>query len=293
MRAGSPRRLGEALFLRHELALLGFGTFAWLQLARCGAGTTATGLSLVGSSFAFALLTFGLGRLGGTLAPRARLTLAYVFALFLYQSVRFVVPLSGVDAADVWLRGIDVAWFGSTPAAWFSPHPVATEFFSAVYLSYQLWLHLALVHALTRPVGEAVALGERVFTAMALGFAGYLLVPALGPANAFPELAARFDGWYFTAANAWVVRNGSSVFDVFPSLHVAIPALLLAHDARHHPRRFRRLLPLFVALVGSTLYLRYHYVVDLAAGGALAFIVTRIVRVRSPDGSGVLSARGS
>ncbi len=278
------RRLAWELrhFLRHELALVGFAMFALALLSVRGAVTKPVALALSGSAVAFVVAVFALGKSGGAIAPRLRLTAAYLFALVLYQSVRFVVPLTGVPLVDGALLALDTSIFGSPPAGWFAPQAWLTELLSAAYLSYQAWLHLALLHALFRPVEEATRLADRVFTAMALGFTGYLLVPAVGPAKAFPELAAGFEGGFFTSANAWVVREGSAVFDVFPSLHVAIPALLLAHDARHFPRRFRLLLPVFALLVVSTLYLRYHYVVDLAAGAALAFIVARMTPARPP-----------
>ena len=56
-----------------------------------------------------------------------------------------------------------------------TPRPALTELFSAAYLSYQLYLHGSLAHALFRPLDEAGHLYLRVFTAMAIGFAGYVL----------------------------------------------------------------------------------------------------------------------
>ena len=102
---------------------------------------------------------------------------------------------------------------------------------------------------------------------MAIGFAGYVLFPATGPAHAV------LDGGPITAINTWVVRNGSSVYDAFPSLHVAITGMLLMHDARFVRRRFVAMLPVFALLVMSTLYLRYHHPIDLLAGAALAAAV--------------------
>ena len=71
--------------------------------------------------------------------------------------------------------------------------------------------------------------------------------------------------------NAAVVAAGSSAYDIFPSLHTYITLVLLEHDRREHPRRFRVLLPVAVAILLSTLVLRYHYAVDLVAG-ALWFV---------------------
>jgi len=254
----------------HELSLGGFAL--------------ATGLALLlKDSVPLALLLLG-GTAAFTVAaalspPRVRLALAYLFALGLYQSVRFVVPALSRTVIDAQLAEADLWIFGSAPSTWISPGPVLTELLSAAYLSYQLYLHGALAHALTRPIAEATHLFETVFAAMGVGFAGYVLFPALGPAH------AHFDGGPLTAINAWVVSNGSSVFDAFPSLHVAITAMLLAHDAKYVRRRFLVMLPIAVGLVVSTLYLRYHHAVDLLAGAALATAVVLALRAQGPRSS--------
>src|SRR5204863_1230406 len=68
------------------------------------------------------------------------------------------------------------------------------------------------------------------------------------------------------------VDGGSNGVDVFPSLHVALSLYLLGFDWWHFPARFWRLLVPCVALWFSTLYLRYHYVVDLIAGVAISLV---------------------
>jgi membrane-associated phospholipid phosphatase len=111
------------------------------------------------------------------------------------------------------------------------------------------------------------------FTLYAIGFIGYTLVPALGP-HLDPALAAQFHtpltGGWLTAWNDRVVANGSNRVDVFPSLHCAATAFLLGFDARHAPHRFRIWLLPCAGLWVSTIYLRYHYVVDVIAGFILA-----------------------
>ena len=47
--------------------------------------------------------------------------------------------------------------------------------------------------------------------------------------------------------------------------------VLLFFDRRHSPERFRRLVVPVAILWISTIYLRYHYFVDVLAGFALAF----------------------
>jgi hypothetical protein len=69
--------------------------------------------------------------------------------------------------------------------------------------------------------------------------------------------------------------------------------LTVALAYRFERRLFWRLLPISIGLIFSTVYLRYHYVMDLAAGALLAgFILAgseaaqrMALRIRQPDNS--------
>lgn len=69
---------------------------------------------------------------------------------------------------------------------------------------------------------------------------------------------------------AAVVRLGGIRPDAFPSLHCAVPAFILAFDFIHKRRRFWICLGPCVLLWFSTVYLRYHYLVDVLCGFLLA-----------------------
>jgi len=200
---------------------------------------------------------------------KLRLASAYAVALALFSAPRLVVPALGLTVRDDLLLGIDRTLLGETPAVRLAPYarPWLTELMSACYLSYHLYFHGALAWALLQPFEKARRLFEGMFTALPAGIAGYLLVPARGPLAA---MASRFEspltGGALTAVNDWVVRNGSAVYDVFPSLHVFMTCVLLEHDRREHPLRFKGMLPVAVGLMASTVYLRYHYAIDLVAG---------------------------
>jgi membrane-associated phospholipid phosphatase len=58
--------------------------------------------------------------------------------------------------------------------------------------------------------------------------------------------------------------------DVFPSMHVAISCLVWLYAFRNSRPLFWLLSPLILSLWVSTIYLRYHYLVDVAAGLVLA-----------------------
>jgi membrane-associated phospholipid phosphatase len=69
-----------------------------------------------------------------------------------------------------------------------------------------------------------------------------------------------------------MVHFGSNGVDVFPSLHIAVPAFILAFDFLHHRKRFWLCLVPVLFLWLSTVYLRYHYFVDVLAGFLLAVL---------------------
>ena len=104
------------------------------------------------------------------------------------------------------------------------------------------------------------------------GLIGYLLVPAVGPMYTLREL-------YTVPLRAPLgIVNRQIEFmdyariqrDVFPSLHVGISFVVWLYAYRNSPRLFWILSPFILSLFVSTIYLRYHYLVDVLAGLILA-----------------------
>ena len=105
-----------------------------------------------------------------------------------------------------------------------------------------------------------------------VSYAGYFLVPALGPRIA---LAGRHAVVLeSTALSAAIARTLNELehtkFDVFPSGHTMIAAAVLLVAFRRARDVFWALLPIALCLIASTVYCRYHYVVDVLAGLILA-----------------------
>jgi membrane-associated phospholipid phosphatase len=104
------------------------------------------------------------------------------------------------------------------------------------------------------------------------GLIGYLVVPAIGPMytlrdqytvplhQSLPGFNREFDFMNFAR-----IRR-----DVFPSLHVAISFVVWLYAYRNSKKLFWILSPLILSLWLSTLYLRYHYLIDVVAGLILA-----------------------
>ncbi|WNZ60688.1 phosphatase PAP2 family protein [Myxococcus sp. MxC21-1] len=254
----------------HEVLLAAFGILLSTALVSVAGVSSAATAQAVGGTVLFIASVALLARLDAVAHVfRARLLLAYLATFFFYASVKQAVPALGLVTRDAWLLSADVFLFGITPAAWLQrwSTPWVNEFFSASYLAFHGYLHLAMAWALVGPRARAERFFIDVFSAYVPGIAGYYLMPAIGPVAAWPKLfTLPIEGGWFTQLNAAVVASGSSTYDLFPSLHTYITLVLLEHDRRQHPWRFRLMAPVAVAILMSTLVLRYHYAVDLLAG---------------------------
>jgi len=167
--------------------------------------------------------------------------------------------------------------FGETPSIAMSAFQQRWigEALSFGYLSYQAYLHGALIEAWWKPAAWRVKLSRRVFTAFAAGFAGYYFFPAAIPSLAHHELydGAIAGGW-LTRFNEMVNASMGARYDAFPSVHVLITLTLLAFDWRCHRWRFWLMLAPSILMGIGTLALRLHYGVDLLASVALFAILT-------------------
>jgi membrane-associated phospholipid phosphatase len=171
-----------------------------------------------------------------------------------------------LQRADTWLVGGNLSLRLEAVA-----RPALTEILSICYLLFFPYLLISLVLYFRRDLDTLRAFLVGLMTIYGLGFLGYTLVPAAGPwvamAGAFRHPLA---GGPFTRWNDHLVRAGSNGVDVFPSLHCAVSSYLLLFDRRHARWRHRLYLLPCLGLWISTLYLRYHYLVDVLFGFALS-----------------------
>ena len=253
-----------------EAAFVLIGAAATFVLAdRVGWRSPVTREMLFGTGLYFSLLCSA--RRWPVMADaRVRLGLDYLCALWLYGATSRVTAALGTPGWDGTLLAADWRWFGETPSAALQncARPWLTDVLSACYLFYHVYLHgMLILLTFTRSAGAVRHFGDCLYAGFAVGFVGYLLVPALGPGTAFPALYRHpLTGGTVTALNAWLVGHGGTLYGNFPSLHVLITALLLDHDWRFCRRRFWWVVGPSLGLLASTLYLRYHYAVDLLAG---------------------------
>ncbi len=231
----------------------------------------------------YATSVFVLRRHASEVLQKARMACSILFAVLFYFGIFYLAPAVGLPLRDDMLLRFDEALFGQTPGSWLyqnSPRWLV-EFFGAGYLTFEAYLAWGIVRAYLGPADRARVLHDVVLMIFTVGFAGYLLVPAEGPCRAYPGLFVTDDaGGVFTGFTTWVVDRGSSLYDVFPSLHIAVTLMLLHFDFRHARRLFYFVLPVATTTMIATIYLGYHYGVDLIAGVVLYLAVAWGFRFR-------------
>jgi hypothetical protein len=207
---------------------------------------------------------------------RSRLVYYAVVVQAFFYLIRHAVDVFHPLRADALLERADLRLFGFNPNlalerfSW----PLLSDALSACYLfAFLPYLAFAFVAYFRGELETFKRFCSGLFTVYALGFLGYTLWPAVGP---YAAMAGRFQGplaagGLAAAHHAFVVR-GTNGIDAFPSLHCALTAYVLFFDRSQAPRRFRLMLAPVVLLWVATVYLRYHYVVDIAAGFAVAAI---------------------
>jgi membrane-associated phospholipid phosphatase len=181
------------------------------------------------------------------------------------------------NTADTILSKMDAKLFGNQASFLLEPwiNPWVTDFLSLVYFSYVFTVPgVALYFYLAKEkmVFRRVMMGY--LTMMLLGIASYLLVPAIGPASFFADQYTReLNGHTVIRSVDYIMRVGRVGYDCFPSLHVGIP-LLLSIYLYNHRRKFFIPAIIYVAIMCyATIYLRYHYVVDIMASFIYAPVV--------------------
>jgi hypothetical protein len=228
-------------------------------VVRTGASAVAITTLLVASAYSIVLWKCALG-------SRARLLAGYVVVWAGYLGSAAVVEAMGVPIRSAELLALDRAIFGETPAVPMSAFQAQWlgEFLSLGYLTYMVYLHLALFTAMMADAPTRARWLHAVWGAFAVGLVGYFAFPASSPNRVFPDLFARpIAGGAITRANEAINAAASAQYDAFPSLHVLVTLALLRMDWRESRRRFWVMLGPSLIMAVSTLALRLHYAVDL------------------------------
>ncbi|MGH8461718.1 MAG: phosphatase PAP2 family protein [Stenotrophobium sp.] len=259
--------------LPHEWAFGGFLALMTVRLAFSVGLINPCTLAFLAYTSVCVILVFWSGARPTSTRWRIRL-LWYPCAMGLsYFTLAPAVHLLGVPMADARLAGWDYALLGLEPAQILAGFhlPWLTDLMVVAYLFFFYYLNFGPAYYFFNHLAQFRSCFVGLFTTYALGFLGYTLLPAGGPYLAMTKLPP-LTGGAITQLMLPLVNHGSNGVDVFPSIHVAVSLYLLMFDARYYRHRFWWLLLPCIALWVSTVYLRYHYVVDVLGGALIAVV---------------------
>lgn len=219
--------------------------------------------------------------------PAPLLLLTFKEIYFLVHSIR------GSGIQDGLLIEIDFAVFGFHPtqALYHYAHPLLTEILQIAYASfYFLPMILGVALYFQGKIREAEYVIFSVVFGFFLSYIGYFIFPAVGPRftlHDFYTTDAELPGIFLTTIIRDILNIGESIppgtkeailyvqRDVFPSGHTMMTAMVMYFAVKYSSRHRVFLLITGALLIFATVYLRYHYVVDVVGG--LVFLLFSLV----------------
>lgn len=251
--AAAGRDVGGA-FVGHAALLAGFAALAWWMARREGAAWVPylRGVAVINTMFV------------------------------LYTTLGHVAFRAIPWLADPALAEADRALFlGATSPAELLQHVgggwvEGLAFFYGAFIPY---LYMTVLLGLVgRPARERDEFVTGFALLYAVSFLGYLFVPARGPVVYLAgDLVPLAPGGFFHQAVLRSIEGFGGPHGAFPSLHLGASCYAAMFDLSHR-NRLRGLIyvPLVLGIAAATLVLRYHYLVDLVAGVALAWGALRV-----------------
>jgi membrane-associated phospholipid phosphatase len=284
--ASTPRKVSRLLtnFAPQDWLVLGYLTFLNLALLVAkGDGVTKSALRMGALLLTCAVVVVSVRArwfTHGLWAPLAyRLSLQGIVQ-FSYFFLGAYLPLVNPRSLDASLYSIDLRYFGFEGCLWADAHisPFASEWFAFFYFCYFFLLlsHSIPIVMFSRNERLLSEFGIGILTLFCVGQVVYALVPGYGPVRELaPVFSGKFPHGLWLDSVMRTVASGGAQKDIFPSLHTAAPTFLTLFSYRH-----RRQMPFgytwpvvgFFALniIAATMYLRWHWVIDVAAGLVLA-----------------------
>lgn len=209
----------------------------------------------------------------------------------MYAQVHNYIPLINPNNYDVVLAEWDRAIFGVNPTQWIYrfAHPALTEYFQIWYNVFQLVMVVPAIEFYIRNQMLRFRLyAMALLFGFSLSYLLYFIMPAIGPrfeVHDFYSIDRELPGLVMTKPLRDFINAGNNITpdmknpydvvnrDCMPSGHTMISVLGIMLSW-HYRSRWRWFITIGgISIIISTVYLRYHYVVDLMAGTVLAIMV--------------------
>jgi membrane-associated phospholipid phosphatase len=203
------------------------------------------------------------------------------YVAWCYREMAVLMPSLRRTEADGELAHLDHRIWGVNPTVWVERFyaPILTEYLQIVYtlfvpavllIAYLLWRRAR--YADFRYYAFLIALGFLV------SYIGYVLVPARGPRFFLRSLqTVDLRGlWVTHVLQLTLDRLESKAWDCFPSGHTELTILAWWGSRMISKRLFWLYFAYTLSIISATVYLRYHYTIDLLAGAAVAGLLVLI-----------------
>jgi membrane-associated phospholipid phosphatase len=218
--------------------------------------------------------------------------------LLSFKESYYIIQSLRPNDNDALLIRWDYVIFGVNPTVWAYrfANKYLTEFLQIIYFYYYIMIIVyGLENYLWKKYGEFKYTILVLFTAFFSSYLLYMVFPANGPRfhlHDFYSISRDLPGIFLTEPIRSFLNAGESIpagitnpqdyvqRDAMPSLHISIAFLIAYLSWKFRSKSFYFYLPYSVLMVIATIYLRYHYVVDIFAGMIIALasiILSKIV----------------
>jgi hypothetical protein len=258
--------------------------------------STAIALLLVAARFLWRVRSIVTDRPGAraAFAVSARTILRdwgpLIVIIWMFQSLETYTGVIRKVCIDDALYRLDLGLFGVEPTQWIGRfyHPLLTDYMSLAYgLYFIMPMILAMALSLRGRRADFREMCVAVVLQLGIAFVLFLMFPA-GPPRYYPPLVHggfqpaqlhSFFGLFELQQGAFDTADPVRTRSAFPSLHCSLALLTLIYawrfggavfGARRDRLFFWIILPLVVSLWVSTVYLRHHWIPDIAAGMLVA-----------------------
>jgi membrane-associated phospholipid phosphatase len=199
----------------------------------------------------------------------------------LYKEMAILIPAIRRVDFDALMARLDYRIWGAHATVWLErlQTPPLTEF---LQLAYTLFIPMVILVAAAlwskRLYPEFRYYGFLVTLGFLASYVGYFLVPVRGPRFFLAHLQhIDLQGlWLFGPMQHLLDRLESAHYDCFPSGHIEL-TLIAWWSSRHVSAKLFAVFSVYsICIVSATVYLRYHYTVDVFAGAALAAVLLAV-----------------
>ena len=199
-----------------------------------------------------------------------------------YKEMANFLPLARGVTYDQALANLDFRIWGYQPSVWLAriQTPGLTEALQWIYTAFiPAVLLLAIVFWLKRRYRDFQYYAFLISLGYLTSYLGYVLWPARGPrillSKEFADLPLH-GLWLFHSMQGALDKLESVAFDAFPSGHTELTILAWWSSQKLSKIWFGAYFSYTSSIIFATVYLRYHYTVDVFAGAILAVFLIAV-----------------